>query len=127
MLLLKREHDRLKTFRNLHLDERKSHKLARSGFFYTNLKDVVKCYYCSLELFAMNCSDDVEAEHIRLSPNCFYVNGKDVCGPFNGHASSNLSMYACHIFKILTGALIVLGLCCEIYLLFKSYEKTGEF
>lgn len=120
MLLLKREYDRLKTFRNLHLNETKSHKFAKSGFFYTNFRDIVKCYFCSLELCAMNCPEDVEAEHIRLSPNCFYVNGRDECGPFNRSASSNLSMYACSIFKFLAGALIVLGLFCEIYYF---YEK----
>lgn len=119
MLLLKREHDRFKTFHNLNLDERKSIKLARSGFFYTNYKDTIKCYFCSLQMSALNCPSDVEAEHLRLSPNCVYANGKDECGSFK--TSSNKSkIFTCTLnsIKILGGGLIIAGMCCELYHLY---------
>lgn len=82
MLLLKREYDCLKTFKNLAIDDKKSYKLARSGFYYTNFKDQVKCYFCSVDMNALSCPEDVETEHLRRSPNCMYANGQNVCGPY---------------------------------------------
>lgn len=76
------EHDRFKTFNNLSTDERKSQKLTRSDFFYTNYKAHVRCYFCSLEMSALKCPSDVEAEHIRLSPKCSYASGEDTCKPY---------------------------------------------
>lgn len=59
------------------MDERKGHKLAKIGFSHTTLKHYVKCYFCSLEIRARSVPTDVEAEHLRLSTNCFFANGKE--------------------------------------------------
>lgn len=126
MLVLKREFDRLKTFKNLALDDRKLYKLAKSGFFYTNLNDIAKCYFCCLEISALRCPADVEAEHLRQSPNCIYANGKDVCGSYSNSRISSLKYTngALNICKILAGSLILFGLCCEIYYFYKQF--TGK-
>lgn len=123
MLLLKREYDRVKTFQNLNLDEKKSIKLARSGFFYTNCKDTIKCYFCSLEMSALNCPSNVEAEHLRLSPNCVYANGEDECGPFKQPAAGNFTRVLSYSIRILGGGFIIAGLFCEIYLLYLFFKE----
>lgn len=124
MLILKRESDRLKTFKNLTLDDKKSYKLARSGFFYTNLKDIVKCYFCCMEMNALNTPEDVEAEHLRRSPSCIYANGKDVCGPYHSRPSpSKYTSWGLNTFKVLAGSFILFGLCCEIYYFYEQFTR----
>lgn len=119
MLTLKRECERLKTFNNLTIDHRKAHKFAKSGFFYTNLKDLVKCYFCSLEMSAFNSPIDIETEHLRLSPDCVYAGGKDVCGPYDAplkkSAPSKLLRYFYNLLKVVLITTIITVLICEIY------------
>jgi hypothetical protein len=44
--------------------------LARQGFYYTNDHDVVKCYFCEVEVGQWNHDDDEYTEHKRWSPHC---------------------------------------------------------
>lgn len=130
MLNLKREYDRLKTFSNLNIEDRKAQKFAKSGFFYTNLKDYVKCYFCALEVNAFNTPSDIEAEHLRLSPTCVYVNGEDVCGPFNRPSvKSSSSKSHNHIFNLMkpiAAVVIALGFAYYIHQNCNGFIKHCE-
>lgn len=113
MLTLKREYDRLKTFNNLAIDDRKAHKFAKSGFFYTNLKDFVKCYFCSLVLSFTNSPSDIDAEHLRLSPQCMYASGVDVCGLYDtvpAHRTSKIVRTSLNLLKVLVPVIITIGM-----------------
>lgn len=126
MLLLRREYDRFKTFCNLGLDEKKAIKLARSGFFYTNINDKIKCYFCSIEMNAFTCPSDVEAEHLRLSPNCIYANGKDECGLFMSPTNkSTFSICMLKSLKLVGSAIILSAFCCEVYHLYKFFAMSN--
>lgn len=47
-------------------------KLAKAGFFYTNYRDCVQCYYCSILVSQWDKNDVPEIEHARLSKSCMY-------------------------------------------------------
>lgn len=119
MLNLESEYDRLKTFVNLNLDTAKCRQFARSGFFYTNCDDIIKCYFCALNLNAFTAPSNIEPEHQYLSPNCVYAGGKDVCGlydrPVIKKNTSKLQKYRGIVFKALGGVFLITGIICGIY------------
>ncbi|XP_002020978.2 death-associated inhibitor of apoptosis 1 [Drosophila persimilis] len=65
-----REEARLKTFANWPLAWLDKHQLARTGMFYTNDNDKVKCYFCEVEIGRWDLDDQPVPEHLRWSPNC---------------------------------------------------------
>lgn len=47
--------------------------LASSGFYYTSIEDVCKCFYCGVEIFQWTSYDCPIIEHYRLSKNCEFA------------------------------------------------------
>lgn len=44
-----------------------------AGFFYTRIRDRVKCFHCGLGLSLWSPYDDPWRNHSAWSPKCFYV------------------------------------------------------
>ena len=61
---LYKESDRLKTFKTWNCSFVDKNLLARTGFFFTGEKDVVKCYFCLLKLGEWERDDDPILEHL---------------------------------------------------------------
>lgn len=45
-------------------------ELARFGFYYVGPNDMVKCYFCRVEIGLWEPNDNVLSEHLRWSPYC---------------------------------------------------------
>jgi baculoviral IAP repeat-containing protein 7/8 len=60
-------------------------KLARLGFYFTNDKDIVKCYFCEVEIGQWSLGDDEHYEHTKWSPYCPLLIHPDLTNnkPFN--------------------------------------------
>lgn len=48
-------------------------ELAIAGFYYTGEEDVCSCFYCGIEIFQWEPTDDVFVEHLIHSPNCNFA------------------------------------------------------
>ncbi|CRK95837.1 CLUMA_CG009286, isoform A [Clunio marinus] len=64
------EANRLKTFENWHVTFIDKHQLALLGFYYYGPSDMVKCYFCGVEIGMWEEGDDVLTDHMRWSPSC---------------------------------------------------------
>lgn len=64
------EANRLKTFENWDVSFMDKHKLALVGFYYYGPSDLVKCYFCGVEIGMWDEGDDALTDHIRWSPSC---------------------------------------------------------
>lgn len=64
------EANRLKTFDNWHVAFIDKHQLALLGFYYYGPSDMVKCYFCGVEIGMWEEGDDALTDHMRWSPNC---------------------------------------------------------
>ncbi|XP_063233849.1 baculoviral IAP repeat-containing protein 7-B-like [Bacillus rossius redtenbacheri] len=73
LAIMKREEERLKTFRRWHVPFMDPKKLAEAGFYYTNREDMVRCAFCGIELGCWEEGDDVQADHQRWSPLCPFL------------------------------------------------------
>ena len=49
----------------------KPNELIQNGFYYTNIGDCVKCFYCSVTLKQWTKNDIVENEHLKWEPKLF--------------------------------------------------------
>ncbi|XP_077976844.1 baculoviral IAP repeat-containing protein 7-like [Glandiceps talaboti] len=68
------EHIRLNTFANWPSSEIVLPKtLAKAGFYYTGVKDNVKCFHCNVGLRNWEPTDEPWIEHARWFPKCDYV------------------------------------------------------
>lgn len=50
--------------------------LAKSGFYYTQIKDKVRCAYCNGYAEKWEAGDDPDSEHRRHFPNCSFMKSK---------------------------------------------------
>lgn len=64
------EANRLKTLENWQLSYIDKHQLALLGFYYFGPSDLVKCYFCGVEIGMWEEGDDVLTDHMRWSPSC---------------------------------------------------------
>jgi hypothetical protein len=65
---------RLKTFTNWSKNiQQKPKEMAEAGFFYTNCRDTVTCFWCGTILSNWLITDEAWNEHIRWSPNCPFI------------------------------------------------------
>lgn len=64
------EANRLKTFNNWNVPYIDKHSLALLGFYYYGPSDLVKCYFCGVEIGMWEELDDVSTEHMRWGPSC---------------------------------------------------------
>ncbi|KAH8302368.1 hypothetical protein KR044_005613 [Drosophila immigrans] len=65
-----REDERLRTFDHWQVLFLDKNDLARTGMFFTNQEDKVKCYFCEVEIGRWERDDHPVHEHLRWSPNC---------------------------------------------------------
>lgn len=66
--------DRLKTYNNWpNYFSQKAEDLAEAGFYYTGVRDRVKCFYCDLGLNEWDPEDDPWTEHARWGNECLFV------------------------------------------------------
>lgn len=61
---------RLESFRNWTVVFISKSELARYGFYYVGPNDMVKCYFCRVEIGLWEPNDNVLSEHLRWSPYC---------------------------------------------------------
>lgn len=64
------ETTRLESFRNWPISFIRPDELARYGFYYRGPNDMVKCYFCRVEIGLWEPTDNVLSEHLRWSPYC---------------------------------------------------------
>jgi baculoviral IAP repeat-containing protein 7/8 len=64
------EANRLRTFENWNVSFIDKHQLALLGFYYYGPNDLVKCYFCGVEVGMWEEGDDVLTDHMRWSPSC---------------------------------------------------------
>uniref|UniRef100_A0A182SMI4 Apoptosis 1 inhibitor n=1 Tax=Anopheles maculatus TaxID=74869 RepID=A0A182SMI4_9DIPT len=67
---LNREIYRLQTFTTWPVSYILPSELARWGFFYVGSRDIVRCYFCKIELGNWEVSDVVPQEHLKWSRHC---------------------------------------------------------
>jgi hypothetical protein len=103
---MRREADRLKTFEKWPVAFMDPRSMSAAGFYYVNerdVRDVVRCAFCGVEVGCWEEGDDPFTDHQRWSPSCGFVSGLqvgnipinsdgpletsvsrsyDVCGPF---------------------------------------------
>lgn len=48
-------------------------ELAQAGFFYTGIKNIVRCFYCNGSLQSWRKHDNPLIEHIKFFPHCAYA------------------------------------------------------
>ncbi|AII15894.1 IAP [Penaeus monodon nudivirus] len=72
---LRFEHERLKTFKNWPALYVSPKELAKNGFYYTGVEDVVMCFYCGIGLH--HWFKEVPAiEHRYNNSECDLLNNK---------------------------------------------------
>uniref|UniRef100_T1JTC6 Uncharacterized protein n=2 Tax=Tetranychus urticae TaxID=32264 RepID=T1JTC6_TETUR len=59
--------------------------MAKCGFYYTGIRDQVKCPFCDIVIFYWDDAAEPIDEHIFASKNCRFVNGYDVGNIFIGN------------------------------------------
>ncbi|KAE9528494.1 hypothetical protein AGLY_012065 [Aphis glycines] len=84
--------NRLKTYNKWPLKFITPDKLAKAGFYYTGIKDKVKCLYCSIDLEYWGKNDDPYIEHKLLSPHCQYFKEKQDFNLYD-HKSDVMTAY----------------------------------
>ncbi|XP_071956264.1 baculoviral IAP repeat-containing protein 7-like [Antedon mediterranea] len=76
---LKSEYRRLLTFQTWpRVNPMLPRSLTKAGFFYTQVKDAVKCFTCGGEISNWKASDVPMTQHTMLFPDCPFVQGEDV-------------------------------------------------
>jgi hypothetical protein len=61
---------RLETFNNWHISFIDKNQLALFGFYYYGPDDLVKCFFCQVEIGMWEEGNDVLTDHIRWSKHC---------------------------------------------------------
>ena len=64
------EENRYRTFEFWSVPFINKRKLAQFGFYYIGPNDLVKCYFCKVEIGCWEQGDNVLSEHMRWSPHC---------------------------------------------------------
>lgn len=67
------EANRLRTLENWYVPFIDKHQLALLGFYYYGPNDLVKCYFCGVEVGMWEDGDDVLTDHMRWSPSCSFI------------------------------------------------------
>ena len=73
VLKMNYEKHRIESFYNWPVPYINSVELAKSGFYYTNRDDRVKCNFCKLEIYKWSANDVPILEHLKWSPFCKYL------------------------------------------------------
>lgn len=85
------ESERLRTFNNWNNNAVTPEALAKSGFYYLGVEDMVKCAFCGVKMHRWEDGDNPNVEHEKYSPQCPVLNqnGRDECGAYYLHQSNN--------------------------------------
>ncbi|XP_033118137.1 E3 ubiquitin-protein ligase XIAP-like isoform X2 [Anneissia japonica] len=76
---LNSEYRRLLTFQNWpRTNPLQPRTLAKAGFYYTQTRDIVKCFACTGEISTGKVMDVPMIQHTMLFPECPFVQGEDV-------------------------------------------------
>ncbi|EEB13703.1 inhibitor of apoptosis 1, diap1, putative [Pediculus humanus corporis] len=75
----KKESKRLKTFTHWPVSFINPKDLAKNGFYFTNVDDVVKCAFCKTQIGFWEEGDDPNKDHLKLSPMCPFLRNEP-CG-----------------------------------------------
>jgi baculoviral IAP repeat-containing protein 7/8 len=70
---MKYEKFRVESFKNwpdAYMDVR---ELARNGFYFTSVDDIVECYFCKIQLGRWEADDDIATQHQKWAPYCPFV------------------------------------------------------
>ena len=70
---LNAEAQRLRTFDRWPIPFIDKNQLAMLGFYYFGPHDLVKCYFCRIEVGMWEEGDDVLTDHMRWSPRCPFI------------------------------------------------------
>ncbi|XP_041461917.1 baculoviral IAP repeat-containing protein 3-like isoform X1 [Lytechinus variegatus] len=74
---MNKETNRLATFQNWPENSPVNYQhLARAGFYFTGLRDVVKCFFCGGEVEGWEYGDTAMGEHKKHFPTCEFVIGR---------------------------------------------------
>lgn len=85
------EPERLASFRNWTNPHLTSIALARSGFYCTGARDVVKCAFCkvTIGIWAFHGVDDPNVVHKNVSPYCSYMRSINLMSSSSSSSSSS--------------------------------------
>lgn len=72
-----KEINRLASFKNWSVPFIDKNFLALSGFYHIGPNDLVKCYFCKVEIGMWEPDDNVVDEHLKWSPNCRLICGRE--------------------------------------------------
>ncbi len=75
----KMHHVRLESFRGWPSDNQMPEVLAKAGFYYFGIKDMVKCFFCNGGLKDWKASDNPYEDHVRWFPKCQFI--RQLMGP----------------------------------------------
>lgn len=67
------ENGRIQTFINWPVSFLSPVLMAKAGFYYTGVDDIVSCPFCSVEVHSWVNGDDPKLDHERWSPGCRYL------------------------------------------------------
>lgn len=67
------EANRLKTFEKWNVSFIDKNHLALLGFYYYGPGDIVKCFFCGVEIGSWEEGDDILTDHRRWSPSCKFI------------------------------------------------------
>lgn len=76
-LQLTKEYHRLWTLREWKSITPSARALALVGFYYAGSSDIVKCYFCNIQIGVWQPLDRPLDEHLRWSPTCPLVTGQE--------------------------------------------------
>jgi E3 ubiquitin-protein ligase XIAP len=71
------EMNRLRTFDHWNVSFIDKHQLALLGFYYLGVSDMVKCYFCGVEIGLWETGDDILTDHMKWSPSCSLIRGHE--------------------------------------------------
>lgn len=74
---LHKEENRLETFVNWNVPFIDKRQLARTGFYFIGPNDVVKCFFCTVEIGCWEPDDNPIDEHLKWAPNCPLMRGRE--------------------------------------------------
>uniref|UniRef100_A0A336LXC9 CSON007018 protein n=1 Tax=Culicoides sonorensis TaxID=179676 RepID=A0A336LXC9_CULSO len=83
---LNKEKQRRLTFSNWNCPTTDKFLLAQIGFYFIGPTDLVKCYFCNVEIGMWQPEDNPVEEHLRWSPNCPLLHGRETISKCGGVA-----------------------------------------
>ena len=87
------EAERLRTFDNWNIQFIDKNILAETGFYFVGLCDIVRCYFCHIEVARFNPNDDILDLHNKYSRRCPLI--------FDPRLTNNVAIDEVHLLHTL--------------------------